>query len=51
MSLLQIQELAEKYVNPDKMYFLIVGDAETQLDRLSKLGLGDPILLDPETGE
>lgn len=51
MSLLQIQELAEKYVNPDKMYFLIVGDAETQLDRLSKLGLGDPILLNPETGE
>ena len=35
MSLLQIQELAGKYVNPDKMYFLIVGDAETQLDRLS----------------
>lgn len=51
MSLLQIQELAEKYVNPDKMYFLIVGDAETQLDRLSELGLGDPILLNPETGE
>ncbi|MEE2772710.1 MAG: pitrilysin family protein, partial [Bacteroidota bacterium] len=51
MSLLQIQELAGKYVNPDKMYFLIVGDAETQLDRLSKLGLGDPILLNPETGE
>ncbi|MEO2064403.1 MAG: pitrilysin family protein [Christiangramia sp.] len=51
MSLLQIQELAEKYVNPDKMYFLIVGDAETQLDRLSELGLGDPILLNSETGK
>ncbi len=48
MSLLDIQELAEKYVNPDKMYYLIVGDAETQLDKLSELGYGEPVLLNPE---
>lgn len=41
----QIRELAKKYVDPDKMYYLIVGDAETQLERLEGLGYGEPILL------
>ena len=41
----EIQELAEEYANPDKMIYLIVGDAATQLDRLQKLGYGDPVLL------
>lgn len=41
----QIQDLARKYLNPDNMYYLIVGDAETQLDRLKDLGLGEPVLL------
>ena len=41
----QIQALARKYVNPDQMYYLIVGDAETQLDRLEELGFGKPVLL------
>ena len=27
----QIAELANKYVNPNKMIWLVVGDAETQL--------------------
>lgn len=44
----EIQELARKYVDPDKMYYLVVGDAETQLDRLEELGYGEPILLNPE---
>jgi len=42
---LDIRELAEKYIDPEKMYFLIVGDAETQMDKLENLGLGKPILL------
>ena len=42
---LEIQELAEKYINPEKMYFLIVGDAESQLEKLEELGLGKPVLL------
>jgi zinc protease len=33
-------------MNPVKMIYLIVGDAETQLARVKELGLGTPILLD-----
>ncbi|MGB7841583.1 MAG: insulinase family protein, partial [Salinimicrobium sp.] len=44
----QIKELARQYVNPGKMYYLIVGDAETQLDRLEQLGFGKPVLLNPD---
>ena len=38
--------LARKYINPKKMIYLVVGDAETQLEKLKELGLGDPIPLD-----
>ncbi|NVJ88804.1 MAG: insulinase family protein [Flavobacteriaceae bacterium] len=41
----RIQELAKKYVDPNKMIWLIVGDAETQLNRMKELGYGEPILL------
>jgi zinc protease len=45
MTMDRIQELAEKYANPDKMIYLVVGDAATQKDRLKQLGYGEPILL------
>jgi zinc protease len=45
MTIEKIQELAKKYVNPNKMIWLFVGDAETQLDRLNELGYGQPVLL------
>lgn len=45
MTIEKIQELAKKYINPNKMIWLFVGDAETQLDRLNELGFGQPILL------
>lgn len=45
LGVLEIQDLAKKYVNPDRMYYLIVGDAETQLQRLEELGYGKPVLL------
>ncbi|RZK77981.1 MAG: insulinase family protein, partial [Pedobacter sp.] len=45
MSLDQIKSLSEKYLNPNKMIWLIVGDAKTQLPRLTALGFGQPILL------
>ncbi|AVR45867.1 peptidase M16 [Christiangramia fulva] len=48
LSVMDIQELAKKYVNPERMYYLIVGDAKTQLERLKELGFGEPILLNPE---
>ncbi|MCF7832967.1 MAG: insulinase family protein [Candidatus Marinimicrobia bacterium] len=40
------KKLAEKYIHPDKMIYLVVGDAATQLEPLEKLGFGKPILLD-----
>ncbi len=42
----RLGELARVYIDPDRMIYLVVGDAETQLDRLRELGFGDPILLD-----
>jgi zinc protease len=42
----QLKELAQKYIEPNVMTYLIVGDARTQLESLKKLGLGSPILLD-----
>jgi zinc protease len=44
----QHKELAVKYIEPNTMIYLIVGDARTQLEPLKKLGLGSPILLDRE---
>ncbi len=45
MTVERVHELAKRYVDPDKMIWLIVGDAKTQLDRLEKLGYGKPVLL------
>jgi zinc protease len=47
----QIQELAGKYIDPDKMYWLIVGDAKTQLERMDELGYGEPVLINNPTVE
>lgn len=41
----EIRELARKYANPNKMIWLVVGDAETQMDRLEQLGFGEPVLV------
>jgi zinc protease len=41
----EISELARKYANPDRMIWLVVGDAQTQMDRLEELGFGKPILI------
>ncbi|WP_192821090.1 pitrilysin family protein [Rufibacter sp. LB8] len=45
MTVEKIRSLANQYVNPDKMYYLIVGDAATQLQKLENLGYGKPVLL------
>lgn len=37
--------LAKKYIKPQNLYYVIVGDAETQLKELEKAGLGTPVLL------
>ena len=38
-------EIVNKYIDPGKMYFVVAGDAETQLKGLKAVGLGDPILI------
>jgi zinc protease len=40
-----IKKLTHKYIHPDKMIYLIVGDKATQFKKLKKLGFGQPVLL------
>lgn len=40
------KELAQRYINPDRMIYLVVGDAATQMKSLAQLGLGKPILIE-----
>jgi zinc protease len=37
--------IAEKYIVPDKMYYVVVGDAKTQMKPLEKIGFGKPLLV------
>ena len=46
MTLERHQELAQKYLRADRMLYLVVGDAATQLEPLKQLGLGEPIVLE-----
>lgn len=48
MTLDEHKKLAQKYIQPDRMIYLIVGDAQTQLEPLKNLGFGDPVLLDKD---
>lgn len=41
------RNLAETYIRPDALNYLVVGDAATQAERLGDLGYGDPVMLDP----
>jgi len=42
----QHKELVKKYIDPSRMYYVIAGDAETQVPELKKLGLGDPVIME-----
>ncbi len=46
MTLPQAKELIGKYINPDKMFYLVVGDAATQAPLLKELGWANVIMLD-----
>jgi len=37
--------LARKYIDPSRMYYVVAGDAKTQMKELEKVGLGKPVLL------
>ena len=41
----KILELADRYINPSRMYYVVVGDAKTQLKPLESIGLGTPVLV------
>jgi len=45
MTLPRIQALSEKYLDPSKMVWLVVGDAKTQLPRMKALGFDEPVLI------
>ena len=45
MTVEDVKALAEKYIHPDKMIYLVVGDAATQLKNLEKLGFGKVVVL------
>ena len=45
MTVDRIKDLSGKYLNTDRMIWLVVGDAKTQLPRLKELGFGEPVLL------
>lgn len=45
MTLEQHKGLAQKFINPDEMIYVVVGDAATQLKPLSELGMGDVELI------
>ena len=51
MTLPEFKALADKYLRPDAMFYLVVGDAETQAGRLKDLGYGEPIILNPAKEE
>jgi zinc protease len=48
MTVERVRELAGRYLDPERMVWLVVGDATTQRGRLVSLGLGEPMLLDRE---
>lgn len=45
ITLEEIKKLSNLYLDPNKMIYLIVGDAKTQLKKLDQLGFGSAILL------
>ncbi|MFO7617195.1 MAG: hypothetical protein R6V75_08080, partial [Bacteroidales bacterium] len=45
MTLEQHRQLAAKYIDPNRMYYVIAGDASTQAGPLKSLGFGNPIII------
>jgi zinc protease len=45
MTVEEHRTITDKYLLPDKMYYVVVGDAATQLKPLEKIGFGKPVLI------
>ncbi len=41
----QMDETVQKYIDPMKMNYVVVGDAATQMKGLKKVGFGEPVLV------
>lgn len=41
----EVDALVQKYIDPMRMYYVVAGDASTQLKELRKLGFGEPVLV------
>ena len=39
--------IIDKYIIPDRMVYVVVGDAATQMQPLEKIGFGKPVLVKP----
>jgi zinc protease len=48
MSLDKFKQLAEQYLRPDAMQYIVVGDAATQAERLGELKFGEPVMLEKQ---
>ena len=46
MTLDSHKKLAQKLLHPNNMFYVVAGDAETQLATLENIGLGKPILVE-----
>ena len=46
MTVEEHKAVTDKYIVPDKMYYVVVGDAATQLKPLEKIGFGKPVLIE-----
>jgi zinc protease len=47
MTLEEHKAITGKYIVPDRMYYVIVGDAATQMKQLETIGFGKPVLIKP----
>jgi zinc protease len=45
MTIDEHKRITNKYIIPDKMYYVVVGDASTQMKQLEKIGFGKPVLI------
>jgi zinc protease len=41
----EVNAIVNKYIDPMRMYYVVAGDAATQMKELKKLGFGEPVQL------
>jgi zinc protease len=46
MTLEELHNTVNKYMNENQMIYVVAGDAKTQLEFVRKFGYGEPVLLD-----